>query len=315
MNGFLEELGKKAAERWLTLLVLPGVVWSLSSLAAFTLSHRKPLDVRPAINAFTKAIDHTPTTTSIIFLTVGILGASIAAGMLSSALAVAIRRLWGIPGRRRPARWLVTWRNWRWERHGQKIDELTRLAISAAADTDSDHSRPSDGVDEFQVPATGVPIVTAAPGFTEAYARRDAVSLDRPVRPTWLGDRWQSTVSRVYRAHGLDLTIAWPRLWSILPDSLRGDISTAQAAYINSSIQMAWAALYVASSALWWPLSLAAIGAAVTAIIRARACTETLCSLIETAADLHANNLAKQLAEPRPQAGWKINEYLRKDTL
>jgi hypothetical protein len=67
--------------------------------------------------------------------------------------------------------------------------------------------------------ATG-PAVATGPELAGALARRDAVSLEVPANATWIGDRLRANVHRIHRAYGLDLTLAWPRLWAILPEPL-----------------------------------------------------------------------------------------------
>ncbi|MGV9538736.1 hypothetical protein ACWDR9_34460, partial [Streptosporangium sandarakinum] len=47
MTGFLDELGKKLAERWFTLLVLPGLVYLVFVAGAVTLGHSHAFD--PAV--------------------------------------------------------------------------------------------------------------------------------------------------------------------------------------------------------------------------------------------------------------------------
>jgi hypothetical protein len=305
VNGFLEELGKKAAERWLALLVLPGLVWSTLVLAAVKLSHRTPFNLSPVADALKAWVDRPHSTGVTIIVLAGVVVAGSAAGAVTAAIGIGIRRMWTTPGRRRPARCLVSWRQWRWKRRNKRVEELAAGVIAA---------EPADGPgSDNEAGAADGMVITVGPELSEACARRDALSLEEPTRPTWIGDRWRSTVVRVNRTYGLDLTVAWPRLWSVLPDSLRGDISAAQTAYANASMMMAWAVLYLIPTIWWWPAAVITAGMASVSVVRGRACAETLCSLIETAVDLHIASLAERLREPDRELGLKISAQLRKE--
>ncbi|OLF17421.1 hypothetical protein [Actinophytocola xanthii] len=302
MSGFLDELGKKAAERWLALLVLPGLLWTATLLAAIHLNHAAPTSVQPLIEAISARTSTPFTTPVIIALLVGFLLSSIGAGIVAAGIGVFIRRVWTLPGRRRPARWLITWRRHRWNIRNQQADQLVLNAITTSAGA---HPTGSDKQ----------PVVTASPALAETLALRDAISLEPPSRPTWIGDRWQSTTKRIYRAHGLDLTVAWPRLWTVLPDNLRTDITTTQTAYVTSSTLTSWAFLYLLPALHWWPVVLISLATAATSLVRVRTATNTLCLLIETAADFHTHTLAEKLNPPDPEVGYTINSHLHKQAL
>lgn len=47
MSGFLTELGTKIADRWMTLLVLPGLLWTAALAAALRLGQEHAVDVAP----------------------------------------------------------------------------------------------------------------------------------------------------------------------------------------------------------------------------------------------------------------------------
>jgi hypothetical protein len=300
MSGFLDELGKKAAERWLALLVLPGLLWVATLLTALRLDQDVPINVSPLIGTVS-AWTSTLTTPVVVALLAGFLLTSMGAGLVATGLGVFIRRVWVVTGRRRPARWLTAWRSHRWDLRNQQADQLVLTAIASAA------GAPSSG-------SGGSPVVTASPALAQTLARRDAISLEPPSRPTWIGDRWQSTITRIHRAHGLDLTLAWPRLWTVLPDNLRTDITGAQTTYVTSSTLTGWAVLYLVPALYWWPAVLVSLITITTSLIRARTATNTLCLLVETAADFHTQTLAEKLNPPDPKVGHTINSHLQKHT-
>src|SRR6185312_7274880 len=53
VNALLQELGKKLAEKWVTLLVLPGILLAATTLVALTLGHARALDLAGLVDAGT----------------------------------------------------------------------------------------------------------------------------------------------------------------------------------------------------------------------------------------------------------------------
>lgn len=120
------------------------------------------------------------------------------------------------------------------------------------------------------------------------------------MRPTRIGDRFHATALRIRYHNGLDLNLVWPRLWTVLPDTLRTDLAAAQDAYAAAARLAAWGILYLALTAAWWPAGLISLTILYTAAVRARTSASVLADLIETAADLHAKDLAAALGLPLP---------------
>ncbi|MET9767298.1 hypothetical protein [Streptomyces sp. NPDC006415] len=100
---------------------------------------------------------------------------------------------------------------------------------------------------------------------------------------------------RVHGRYGLDLEPTWPRLWALLPETLRADVISARQAYDSAARLAGWALLYAALAVLWWPSALAGAAVLVTAVARARDAASLLATLVETAVDLHLTDLAERL--------------------
>lgn len=299
MNGFLSELGKKLADRWLELLVLPGLLWIGTLGLGVRLGQRHPFKVTQlyiGLNQLAADPASRNLATALLAAT-GLLLAAAAAGLIASALGGLLQRLWALPGHHRPLTWLLKWRRHRWD----TATEALRSAIAAAGN-----------------PALqGLDPVRTYDRARRASTRRAAVAATRPARPTWIGDRLHATATRINSAYGLDLDLVWPRLWTVLPDTLRADLGAAMDAYIAAARLVAWGLLYTILTVIWWPAVLA--GTIVIGIgwSRARLTTGTLTDLIETAVDLHTLDLAERLRIPAPSpatvdTGRAITQYLRK---
>ena len=128
-------------------------------------------------------------------------------------------------------------------------------------------------------------------------ARADRICLVEADRPTWIGDRLRACRVRVERAYGLDLDAAWPRLWLIVPDTVRAELGAARDAFGVAARLTAWAILYLILGAWWWPAVPIALITGATGIIRARQATDNLGDLVEAAVDLHVRGLAVQIGE------------------
>jgi hypothetical protein len=285
------ELGKQLADRWLSLLVLPGALYLAVAGAAVTLGHSHPFDAGRLVQRVTAiAADPSVRTTGgqVLLLVAAVLGAA-AVGVAAQGLGALVERIamaggwsqWPAPIASTVRPW-VAFRQYRWDREDRKYAEqhlLARLPDAAAG-------------------------------------RRARISVERPERPTWTGDRIQAAVLRVDRDHWIDLAVVWPYLERVLPDSLRDDIAETRAALSRAAVQGGWALLYAVLTWWWWPAAPLALALAATSRHRLRVSADGYARLLETAARLYVPALAGQLgidhAGPldRP-LGRRVTSHLR----
>jgi hypothetical protein len=95
--------------------------------------------------------------------------------------------------------------------------------------------------------------------------------------------------------YGLDLTFGWARLWLVLPDAVRTELSAAEAAFASAAVTGTWAVPYLALGVGWWPAVLIGVGVGLSGWLRARAAVADLAALSEAAIDLHGRDLATAL--------------------
>jgi len=302
MSDLWSELSRQLADRWLSLLVLPGVLYIMVALAARTLGDQHPLDVetfyqRVAAEAKSPAVTSTG---GQILILLAILAAAAAAGVTAQAIGVLVERVTLASGwDRRPRaaatatrRW-VEYRQHRWD------------------SADRDHEN------QLQMALLPDPADRPAPaGRRLAVARRTRISVERPERLTWTGDRIQAVVQRLDRDHQVDLAVVWPYLERILSDDLRADIRDAQQATSKAATLTGWALLYALLTWWWWPAALLAVIIAATSRYRIRSSMDGYASLVEVAARLYLPALATQLsidhAGPLDNAlGTALTQHLR----
>jgi hypothetical protein len=267
MTGFLGEIGQKLADRWAALLAVPGLLYLAAVTAAAVLGQARALSY-PDLSRKIAAWAASPASKSVggtVLIVAAILAGSVVAGLAAAAGGRFTEILWALPGKRAPAKWLADWRRTR-----------SRKA-KAIADTSAD-------------PAA----------VDKAIARADRICLIQADRPTWIGDRLRTCRIRIERAYGLDVNAAWPRLWLLVPDTVRTELGTARDAFSAAARLTAWAVLYLILGIWWWPAVIIALIAGATAIIRAHQATDNLADLIESTVDLHSRDLATQLGEQAP---------------
>jgi hypothetical protein len=284
MTGFLGEIGQKLADRWAALLAIPGLLYLAAVTTAAVLGQAHALSY-PDLSRKIAAWAASPTLKSAggtVLIVAAILAGSVVAGLAAAAGGRFIEIMWTLPGKRGPARWLA-------DRRRKRSQDA-----KAIADTSAD-------------PAA----------VDKAIARADRICLIQADRPTWIGDRLRASRVRIERAYGLDLNTAWPRLWLIVPDTVRTELGTARDAFTATALLTAWAVLYLILGIWWWPAIPVALITGATAIIRAHQATENLADLIESTADLYSRDLATQLngqtpAQTTPVIGRQLTTRMRK---
>lgn len=287
VDGFLSTLGQKLAERWLTLLVLPGALYLAIAAAAVSIGHAHALDphrLTGQITTWTKTPLLATAAGQITMLCAALAGAA-CAGLAAQAVGRVIENLalaadwrnWPRPlrdlaarrVRSRRARWSVAF-----ERYQETREEARR---SLARD---EHPDPT--------------------ARANAYHALTRIAETPPDRPTWSGDRLHTVAQRLDDELGLDVALVWPPLWLSLPDAARTELTAARAALTAATTTAGWAALYLLLTAWWWPAALIGAALAAVAVHRIRTTTDTYAHLVNATVRLHTPTLIQQLSLPQP---------------
>lgn len=282
MGGFLGELGKRLAERWLTLLVLPGAFYLAVAVAARALGQGHALDAARLISRITDWAK-TPVTDSTagqIVLFAAILAGAAGVGMAAQGLGSAVEHLalaadwraWPWPLRQLAAT-LTSGRRKRWDAAHSHYHQLKDQAEKAWREGGQ---RPN--------PATR----------HSAYRTRVRISPERPDRPTWCGDRIHAASVSLARDLNVNLRDLWPYLWLHLSRQDRDEITAARTGLTQAATLAGWAGLYALLALWWWPAALLAVILALTAWKRTRTAADTYAQLLQAASRLHFTDLASQ---------------------
>ncbi|MEU2042685.1 hypothetical protein [Nocardia niwae] len=301
MSTFFQELAKKLAERWITLLVIPGALFLATAGIGVRLGHRHAVDytrLRALIAEVSASIARQSPGSQAVAM-VAVLLAAAGVGLTVQALAGATRTVWLGPWPRPLAplqRRRVDSRRRRWD---AQVDRRHRLQQRHPPD-----SRTPEQQHQIDI----------------AAARINELALAKPGRPTWMGDRIHALESIAVDRYGLDLGFAWPRLWLVLPDTTRTEITTANAAFATATATGTWAWPYLLLTTLWWPAAVIGVGIGVTGWVQARAAVTDLTTLSEAALDLHGRDLATALGVTGPDCtgpltldeGQRLSNIIRK---
>lgn len=140
--------------------------------------------------------------------------------------------------------------------------------------------------------------------------------------PTTLGNILRSRERAPINKYGLDAIICWPRMWWLLPDNVRDDLSTARH-NLNHTIELwCWGALFL----IWgildpWIILLAIFWLFLTYSMATQSAT-VYADLVDSAFDLYRLSIYDSLGWPRPQNsdneksyGARLTEFLWRGTI
>lgn len=304
MGGFFTELGKKLAERWLSLLVLPGLLYLGALTAASLLGHRHPLDlsrITSQLDAWMASPSLTPASALVLILLATLLTAA-GAGLAAQALGSLTEQLW----------FADRWRSW--------PSPLRRLAQSRTRSRTDRWTSATEAyqrqVDTKRDQLAHRTETSPEVDLRQAHHAVTRIAQEKPARPTWIGDRINAVSIRLDREYHLDLATIWPSLWLSMPETTRTEITTARQALTRAATLAGWGLLYLAVGALSWPGLLIAAAIMATAWQRARTAADTYAMLIEAAARLHTTELARSLGLDHTgpltqQTGWALTCLLQ----
>jgi hypothetical protein len=106
-------------------------------------------------------------------------------------------------------------------------------------------------------------LATLTPEERQDYIQIDLQLLEFPdagrLLPTRLGNILRSAEDRCAQKYGLDAVICWPRLWLVLPEEVKAELSAARSNLNLNARLWLWSLLFLLWSPIfevWWPLPL-----------------------------------------------------------
>jgi hypothetical protein len=158
----------------------------------------------------------------------------------------------------------------------------------------------------------------------EEYARLDFELAKYPVAshllmPTRLGNLLRAAEEYPYVRYGLEVTVTWPRLWLILPESTRKEVAGARQALDERTRIMGWGLLFTIWSIWAWWSVVVALSVTLVAYRGMLSAAALYGELLRATFDLYRFRLYKSLNWPVPTSpaderghGEDLTEYLHR---
>lgn len=301
LDEYWNGIAGKFADRWFTALFSPSfALWAALGLAYFASRSQPTVDRYGwlgAIRIWSGRLTGLPVVVQVALVIVPLL-ILLATGALIRFTSMRVVRLlegywWPVLGG--PRQYLRKRLSTRCDR------ELARLAELAAR------------------PATGLTAEMLAER-SRLERRRWRIPADPRYRmPTRLGNGMRAAEIRPWTRYGLDSVVCWPRLWLVLPDATRQEVSAARASLYLST--QAWTCAVLACAGViwsWWALPLGIAAAAMIYYWPVLGTAQLYCDLVDAAYDVHRRLLYDSLKWPYPAnpaqeraAGIRLTLYLR----
>lgn len=291
LTKFFENLGGKLAEQWAATVLTPAFVFWAGGLGAWVWRHgRTPLE------AWVRELSGLSTPAQLALL-MGALIVVLASAVIEQRCELGVLRLLeGYWGRR-----LTRLRQWLVLRQNAKLADLDRRFQTLTKKRES-------GLLTFEEEEEYVE--------TDERLRRTPAHPARRM-PTRLGNTLRAAERLPAEKYGLDSVVCWPRLWLLLPDGVKNELSAARAGLDAGARVWFWGMLFLVWTVwAWWaaPVGLVAAFLAYRWMLGA---AETYADLLESAFDVHRTALYEALRLPPPAHageevgyGRRLTEYL-----
>lgn len=307
MAELLLGVGQRLGEKWLAPLVIPGLLYVAAVVAAYILGWEHAVDI-PMLMATISSWSSNAAARSaggVLVVAVTVLLFSLGAALVAEALGTAIAQCWLAE---------------HWTRWPALVRAVARRMVDARASqwdqAYGDYRAARAKIGRNQALAAAKIEKEQPYDLAELYYPVMRLSRDRPVRPTWIGDRIHTVTATLLTRYGLDLATVWPALSLAMPAEASAAINDARLAYRRATVLAAWALLYLAVGIAWWPALGIAVVSAVTAVYRARMAIEGYSLLVEAAVALYVPDLLRTLGithtgELDGRAGSALTRYLQ----
>lgn len=159
---------------------------------------------------------------------------------------------------------------------------------------------------------------------TNRFAKIDAELDDLPVDarlllPTRVGNILRAAEEYPNLHYGLEISITWPRLWLVLPESTQKEIGESRQALNESAQLLAWGVTFIVWVIFAWWAFIPGIIVAIAAYLRMQSVTEVYAQLLRSAYDLHRFGLYQSLFFELPKKpatektqGQALTQYLKR---
>lgn len=319
---FLDSFGGKFAERWVANLFTPAFIFWLGGFIAAV----QQLGWNPILNQYTTY----PEPLQLAILVIALLGIAASAFVAQRLDTVIIRFLEGYwPPLLRP---LQNYRITHYRRYKKILTDRSQNLRQFEAQQKAKYQKLKTSIESH-----GANSLTALE--QEEYRQLTEQFLSRTQRanlvqtrqnlhnlpdnidlmPTRLGNILRAAERKPQTKYGLDAIICWPRLWLLLPDSVKQDLQDARSDLNNAARLWLWSLLFIlwAFFGAWWAPPLGILSALFAYYNWAIAAATAYGDLLEATFDLYRHLLYESLRWHLPsdpteerRAGEQLTKYL-----
>lgn len=293
-------LGQKVAERWADLLSSPALVFWIGGLLAWVTGHGGLVGDGSGWGALEgwwgRSVGATSAVVQALFAVLLLLVVAGSARLVELLVPGVLRVLEGYW-----PRWVSALRNGVVALRGRRINRrverwraLARRRTALTADERAEYA----WLNQWRM---GVPADPA----------------DR--MPTRLGDVLKAAESRPRHRYGLEATVCWPRLWMVMPDTARVEVTAARVRLDEGAALWLWSLFFgIWTIFTWWALVVALVGMVVGYRV-ALVGSAIFGLMVQTCFDLHRDDLYAAVGHDQPTdptqeraAGRRLTAYLER---
>jgi hypothetical protein len=300
LADFWKGVGGKLAERWLAALFSPAFVFWTGALFAWLYGPGRPTVERlgwiGALKHWSAQLQGLPAVVQGLLVVAPLVLITVSGLALQQLSRPVLRLLEGYW----PA-WLAGMRERLQRRLSDRADENAKKLRALS-------SRP--------IAALSAAEVAERSRRHEAFRRIPPIAAQR--MPTRLGNLLRTSELRPGSRYGLDAVTCWPRLWLLIPDTSRQEVTAARAAlHLLVQTWLCGLAFIVFGVWIWWAPAVGLAVAVGTYYIHMQSAARTYGQLVESCYDVHRALLYQALRWPQPTnpkdeyaAGRRITAYL-----
>ena len=290
LTKLMEGLGDRLADRWIAALLTPAFVFWLEGFIMW-IGKFGWVSVEQWFVHFTSPV------LQVIVVVGAFLGVTLSAFVVQQFAQTTIRVFAGYWPRWFPLRlWCIRYQKSRYQHLRQ------RLRVLASRDHDSLTLEEREEL-----------------SFVDWHLIHMPLSQDL-LMPTRLGNIFQAAGLRPETKYGLDFVICWPRLWLLLPEEVKKELTEARASLNTAACIETWAFLSLLWGIVlwtWWAVPLALIILCYVYYRWMLNAAAIYGDLLDATFDLHRMDLYKSLRWPLPttpdaerQSGKQLTQYL-----
>lgn len=280
MSNFWEGLGGKLADQWITAMLTPAFAFWLGGFIVWILH----VGLTP-LNTLLMQLSKLSPIVQVALLVGGLLVVVVSSSAVQRLDLTVLRWLegywpWWL-------RWLKDWLAGRKYRYFHRKQERFNLLVDKEEQAKEEHR--------------SIPVKEHRERLALSLKLRLVPELEEHYMPTKLGNILRAAENYPFERYGLVMNTCWPRLWLLLPDEAKKEITEARTTLNTAARIFLWSLLFLVWTIWAWWVPLVTVVFAIWAYQWALSAARVYGVLLEAAFDLHRFALYEELRFPLPE--------------